>query len=718
MNTFLEQQGLSVEAVFQSLPSPHIVVAADDPDFTILEQNQAHADVSLVRREDVLGKPVLEAFPDTSEEYRKTGVSQLIESFRRVIITGKPDEMPRLKYDLLDENGTPQQRYWSVRHYPVFGNHKKVAAIFQTTEDITEEVVTEQKLVRTERQLQQALSVSQVGTWVWDIASQRVIADNNLVHMFGLSKATAGKGLALEELLRVIHPGDRVRVENEIHQAVLSGKPYESEYRIIAKKGAIRWVIARGKVELDSAGLPISFPGAVVDITDRKSAENNLNFLTKASTQFSASLDYKQTLATIAAMTVPALADWCSIEMLDEDGVLQQVTVAHTDPKKAAWAKKLRQKQGPPDMKAPTGLAKVIRTGEPELYPAVTDAMLVASAKSPEELALMRDLDFSSVMIVPLKIDDTPVGAIMLVSAESKMRYNQSDLRVMKGFANRAAMAVENAQLFKAVQRELAERKKLQDQLEERVKERTQALQEYSKNLIRSNQELQDFAYVASHDLQEPLRKIQAFGDLLESECADELGEGKMYLDRMRSAASRMSTLIEDLLAFSRVSTQQRPVVAVDLCKTVTEVLGDLETRIARTKGEVDFKKLPVVEADPTHMRQLLQNLIGNALKFHRPKVPPRVHVFAKAVSSNAAMIELHIKDNGIGFDEKYLDRIFSVFQRLHGKDSYEGTGIGLAVCRKIAEQYGGSITAISKKGVGSTFIVTLPLKKEEKKHE
>jgi light-regulated signal transduction histidine kinase (bacteriophytochrome) len=232
-------------------------------------------------------------------------------------------------------------------------------------------------------------------------------------------------------------------------------------------------------------------------------------------------------------------------------------------------------------------------------------------------------------------------------------------------------------------------------------------LNEYSENLARSNRELEDFAYVASHDLQEPLRKIQAFGNLLESEYSDKIrGEGSEYLKRMQNAASRMSTLIEDLLAFSRVTTRQNPLEHISLNLIVGDVLGDLETRIQETNATIDVGALGKVVADPTHMRQLFQNLIGNALKFHKPDTAPAIKISGVTKSGD---IEIKVSDNGIGFEEKYMDRIFSVFQRLHDKKSYEGTGIGLAVCRKIAERYNGTITATSKKGMGSTFIVRFP---------
>jgi light-regulated signal transduction histidine kinase (bacteriophytochrome) len=231
--------------------------------------------------------------------------------------------------------------------------------------------------------------------------------------------------------------------------------------------------------------------------------------------------------------------------------------------------------------------------------------------------------------------------------------------------------------------------------------------------LNRSNQELQDFAYVASHDLQEPLRKIQAFGNLLEEEYGDKLGDGKDYLRRMRSAAARMSALIEDILSFSRVTTKGRSFTPVDLNKVAVEVLEDLETRIEDTGATIHIEKLPTIDADAMQVRQLLQNLIANALKFHKPDVAPVVKISSLTEISQRdrrKLCTITIQDNGVGFDEKYLDRIFAVFQRLHSRDSYEGTGIGLAVCRKIVERHGGTISATSKPGHGAAFIVSLPV--------
>jgi signal transduction histidine kinase len=264
-------------------------------------------------------------------------------------------------------------------------------------------------------------------------------------------------------------------------------------------------------------------------------------------------------------------------------------------------------------------------------------------------------------------------------------------------------------------------------ELQQEIAERKQAEEKLKATAVRleqSNRELQDFAYVASHDLQEPLRKVQAFGDRLKAACSKALGsEGRDYLERMQAAAKRMQILIDDLLSFSRVATKANPFEPVDLGKVAREVLSDLEVRIQQTGGRVEVGDLPVIDADPLQMRQLFQNLIGNALKFHQEDKPPVVKTFSQIVTPSPAEIaggapaqqvcQIHVQDNGIGFDERYLTRIFILFQRLHGRSAYEGTGIGLAICRKIVDRHDGSITARSTPGQGSTFIVTLPVQQK-----
>ncbi|WP_221392655.1 ATP-binding protein [Dyadobacter sp. NIV53] len=240
--------------------------------------------------------------------------------------------------------------------------------------------------------------------------------------------------------------------------------------------------------------------------------------------------------------------------------------------------------------------------------------------------------------------------------------------------------------------------------------------------LLRSNESLQRFSYVASHDLQEPLRKIQSFGDLVVNRYASKLGDGAEYLKRMQTAASRMSVLIDDLLTFSRISTYQEATTPVLLNDVLTQVLTDLELIIQETGATVNAAILPIVHGDQTQLNQLFQNLLSNALKFSSHDTIPAISITAEIKFANelpahviptsrvAAYHRIDIADNGIGFDQKHVSRIFQVFQRLHGKNEFPGTGIGLAICERVVSNHGGAITARSQPGQGAVFSVYLPV--------
>jgi len=267
------------------------------------------------------------------------------------------------------------------------------------------------------------------------------------------------------------------------------------------------------------------------------------------------------------------------------------------------------------------------------------------------------------------------------------------------------AVHLKNKTIYTGILHDLTEQK----MAEEKLKRTAQ-------NLERSNRELQDFAYVSSHDLQEPLRKIRAFGDRLKIKDGANLSEkGTDYLNRMLNAAERMQKLITDLLQFSRVNTQRKAFEKIDLNNVIDGVLSDLEISIEKNTAIIEVEKLPMIEADPTQMRQLFQNLISNAIKFRKEEIPPHIRISGHQIQRSPHLVatpgdtyvEITVKDNGIGFDDTYRDKVFQIFQRLEGR-KYEGSGIGLAICKRITNLHGGDIEVKSKEGEGTTFVINL----------
>ncbi|AYA64106.1 sensor histidine kinase [Alteromonas sp. RKMC-009] len=262
------------------------------------------------------------------------------------------------------------------------------------------------------------------------------------------------------------------------------------------------------------------------------------------------------------------------------------------------------------------------------------------------------------------------------------------------------------------------------EELEDKIEGRTQELKLYADELSRSNRELEDFAFVASHDLQEPLRKIRAFGNRLEAGYADVMDErGRDFLQRMLNAAERMSMLISDLLAFSRVTTRGKDFSEVALSEILDNVTSDLEIAIEESKATINAGSLPVVQCDKTQIEQLLLNLMSNALKFRSEDTPPVISLNSRPsteeelepilLKDEYEWVTITVEDNGIGFEQSFAEKIFAPFQRLHGRSAYKGTGIGLAVCRRIVERHNGVIKAFSEPGKGSRFVITMPVNGE-----
>ena len=467
----------------------------------------------------------------------------------------------------------------------------------------------------------------------------------------------------------LIHPDDRERVVAEDERTDQTGEPFRVEYRYIARDGSIVWVRDDAVLVRDEDGTPLFWQGVMYDITEQKRVEEELRLRDRAMT------------ATPNGIVIsdPRQPDNPIIYV---NPAFERITGYGAE---EAIGRNCRFLQGTDrDQPGVIELGAAIRAGRE------ARVVLRNYRKGGEmfwnqlNLAPVRDAQGSVTHYIGVQTDVTE-----RVRAEEEIRQ-------------------------------------LNEGLENRIAERTAQLRAYAEQLQLSNRELQEFAYVASHDLQEPLRKVLAFGDRLRRRHAEALGDrGLDYLGRMEDAAQRMQGLIEDLLALSRVTTRARPFGPVDLGEVVRGVVSDLEAALEESGGRIRVGELPTIYADRAQMRQLFQNLIGNALKFRKPGEAPLVEVRAEVIeerrdgggakmSPDERLCRITVEDNGIGFDEQYIGRIFTPFERLHARDAYEGTGMGLAICRKVVERHGGTINAKSAPDHGSRFVVTLPVKQGE----
>ncbi|WP_052731042.1 ATP-binding protein [Spirosoma radiotolerans] len=326
-----------------------------------------------------------------------------------------------------------------------------------------------------------------------------------------------------------------------------------------------------------------------------------------------------------------------------------------------------------------------------------------------------------AVITKPLVLNNGSVLILFIIHRQAH-QWPVAELALVEEVSERLVNAVERTQAEIELQQSEQRYRLLAEQLEQRVAERTGELALVNQDLTRSNENLQQFAYVASHDLQEPLRKIQSFSTLLADQLDPQLNtRAKDYLQRIQSAGARMSVLIRDLLSYSRIATRQQVFGSISLSVVVAEVLDTLSLVITEREAQVQLEELPLVNGDALQLGQLFQNLVSNALKFTPASQTPFIRITYSQRPQNelpqgvnpsksaSFYHQINVSDNGVGFDIKYLDRIFQVFQRLHSQSEYVGTGVGLAICQRVVENHGGAITAESAPGRGATFTVFLP---------
>lgn len=606
-----------------------------------------------MRPQDFVGKTDYDLFPaEFARKYRADD--------QRVMTTGLAEVVEEV--NLL--NGRP--RIVEVIKTPVVNDQEEVIGILGLFVDITERKNAEKALREGERKYRTLFNHIADPIFIFDRETARFLDCNQSVRRI--------YGYTLDELrtmtpLELRPPHERDAAPPNINSGNVELPCADTH---ITKAGIVMAVEMLTE-EIEYEGRPASL-SIVRNVTERRrvETERQVNFEIIQGISTTANLDELLTLVHEALRKIVSVENFY-IALYDRA----------TDQLNTQFFLDRYDEPHPPQALGRGRTAYVFRTGRPALITADVFRTLIERGEV-EEVGTPP----AAWVGVPLKTPSERIGVLVVQHYEDALAYTTRDVEFLTSVGGQIALAIERKQ---------AEEK----------------LKTFAEKLERSNRELEEFASVASHDLQEPLRKIQAFGDRLKAKCGDTLNDtGRDYLERMQRAAVRMQALIDGLLMFSRVTTKGRPFSAVDLGEVACEVISDLEVRLEQTSGQVELGEMMTLDADPLQMRQLLQNLMGNALKFHHAGAAPVVKISCARISSEsgAEVCQITVSDNGIGFDEKYLDRIFNVFQRLRGRLEYEGTGVGLAVCRRIAERHGGSITARSKPGCGATFIITLPI--------
>lgn len=694
------------------------------------------ADYQLPHRE-ITGHSHYEIFPEIPERWK--------EIHRRCLAGGvesaEADPFPRA-------DGRLDWVRWEMR--PWFKDDATIGGIILFSEVITVRVEAEEKLKSLAERLDLATRSAHMGIWDWDIQKNEIIWDDQMYALYGLEPGDFGG--AYQVWLQGVHPDDR-EASNAVSAAAVRGeRDYNTEFRVRWPDGSVRWLKANGEVFRDEHGVPLRMVGVNYDITERKSDDEILRQRTEELEQL---LDLLPEAVWIAddpeckfirgnrfaneLLRVPANAN-VSQSSESPDVTLRQFSQGRElGPDELPMQMAVRSGQPQLDFELridrPDKITRHLLGGAIPLYDAqgktrgavaafidyterkhaeerfskafksnpvgmniidlengsildVNDAYLSIFGVTREEVIGKTSVD-AGLTIYP----GERLGFLSVLKEKGKLSPTEVDFRKRNGDTGHLIISAETIELGEkpyalVSSHDITERKHMEDELR------------------RSNAELEQFAYVASHDLQEPLRAVAGMVQLLQKRYQGQLDErADEYIHHAVEASSRMQSLINDLLMYSRVERRNHSIESVQSEECLTAALNNLDVSIHETRARVTADALPTVEADATQLTQLFQNLIGNGIKFRGEK-DPHIHISAAKVEN---AWQFSVRDNGIGIERQYFERIFLIFQRLHTRREYAGTGIGLALCKKIVERHGGKIWVESSLGEGSTFYFTLP---------
>ncbi|GAB2868127.1 hypothetical protein GCM10027277_41650 [Pseudoduganella ginsengisoli] len=520
-----------------------------------------------------------------------------------------------------------------------------------------------------------ALKVGGMGAWEWNMLENRVFWWPGMAELHGMPPGSQlGK---VQDYLNLVHPDDRALAGRSLGGQIDSETGKGIEYRIIWPDGSVHWIEGKGDVVRNGQGQVVSMSGICVDVTKRKLTEQKLRFLAKASAELAELVEREETLVRIARLAVPDFADWCTVDLVDGEGALKRVAVAHVDPQKVDLARRLHERY-PPDPDTPNSPWQVIRAGKAALVKEITDEALMLSLRDTGYLQIIRELGLRSYMAIPLIVRGHAIGAITFTSAESRHLYSEADVEIGEEIGRRAGVAIENAGLY-------------------------QSLQE-------SDRRKDDFLAMLAHELRNPLAPVSAAAHILTLK-PDPAVVHKSAAVIARQVA-HLTGLVDDLLDISRVSRGliKLDMTCVDLRAAIEEAVEQVRPLMDRKEQRLDVAIQTSelrVQGDHKRLVQVMSNLLNNAAKF----TPPSGRIRLQA-GLDGDSIAVAISDDGIGMPPELLSAAFELF--VQGKTTVDratgGLGIGLALVKHMVGLHGGTVTARSEGvGRGSEFVVRLP---------